>query len=534
VRGRVAAAFVAAVVFPTGVFAGGVLRLCLHGEPETLDPLRVADESSELVRYLTGAVLIRVNRLTQQFEPELAEGWKALDGGKQIRFRLRVGVRFSDGSPLDSQDVVCTFGRLLSPELHSPTADSFRSAGSPIRVTALSAYEVAVQFPRPVAGWERLFDQVPICACEDPTAERAVLGPFRIAERRPGRYIRLERNPYYWKRDPQGRQLPYLDGIQLEIQSNRQLEAARYLRGELHLMQKVDPEVFEQLERRRARILYDGGPGLDAELLWFNQAPHAPIPPYKRKWFSSTAFRRAISEAISREDLCRVVYRGRATPAAGPVSPANLFWFNSKLRPHPYDPEGAVQRLAAAGFQLRHGQLFDSEGHPVEFSLVTNAGNRARERMAALIQQDLARIGIRVQIVTLEFRSLIERITQTLSYEACLLGLTNVDLDPNSQMNLWLSSGANHQWNPKQKQPATDWEAEMDRLMLQQASSIDARARKVAFDRVQEIVHEQAPFIYLVYKNVLCAYSPSVRNVKPARLHPELVWNIEWLDLASP
>src|SRR5437667_3679493 len=91
--------------------------------------------------------------------------------------------------------------------------------------------------------------------------------------------------------------------------------------------------------------------------------------------------------------------------------------------------------------------------------------------MVAMIQQDLSQIGVKVNLVTLDFPSLIERITRTYDYEACLLGLVNTDLDPNSQMNVWLSSAENHQWNPKQSKPATAWEAELDRLMRAQAST---------------------------------------------------------------
>lgn len=105
----------------------------------------------------------------------------------------------------------------------------------------------------------------------------------------------------------------------------------------------------------------------------------------------------------------------------GPFSAANRLWFNANLRPHPYDPPGALRRLAAEGFHLEGEWLVDPDGHPVDFSVITNAGNRARERMAALIQQDLRRLGIQLNIVTLDFPSLIERISRTFQYEACLL-----------------------------------------------------------------------------------------------------------------
>jgi len=98
-------------------------------------------------------------------------------------------------------------------------------------------------------------------------------------------------------------------------------------------------------------------------------------------------------------------------------------------------------------------------------------------------------------------------------------------------MNIWLSSSSMHSWNPKQLKPATAWEEEIDRLMRVQASQLDYRKRKAAFDRVQQIAVEQAPIIYLVNKNVLSAVSPAVRNSRPVPLNPQTFWNAERLTL---
>jgi peptide/nickel transport system substrate-binding protein len=153
--------------------------------------------------------------------------------------------------------------------------------------------------------------------------------------------------------------------------------------------------------------------------------------------------------------------------------------------------------------------------------------------MGAMIQQDLAKLGIKINLVTLEFPSLIERITRTLDYEMCLLGLVNIDIDPNGLMNVLLSSAANHPWNPSQKTPATAWEAEIDRLMLAQAASGDASARKKNFDRVQEILREQSPMVFLVHPNSLSAISPGLPGAKPSPFFPHTFWDAEHFTLAG-
>jgi len=511
--------------------SGGELHFCLRGEPKTFNPLLVEEEASETIRYLTGGVLIRLNRQTQALEPGLALSWKVSGDGRKISFHLRSGLQFSDGTPFTSEDVAYTVKALMDPELHSPTGDSFRSGEGQVVIQTPSADAVDVTFPAPVAGLERVFDQVAILSAHSPKKEMAVLGPFYVADYTPGSYVLLRRNPHYWKKDSDGKPVPYLDSIRLDIQRNRDIELLRFRRGEIHLINALDAEYFDRLQKESPGAAYDAGPGLDSEQLWFNQIPTAPLAESKKAWFRSTEFRKAISMAINRADLSRIVFGGHAHPAFGPVSPANHFWFNAALPVPRYDSAGALRLLAQASFHLEGETLRDASGNPVEFTVITNSGNKSREQMAAMIQQDLSQIGIKMNLVTLDFPSLIERITRTYDYEACLLGLVNTDLDPNSQMNVWLSSAENHQWNPKQAKPATPWEAELDRLMHAQSSAASDKQRKSDWDKVQQIVAEQQPFIYLVNKDAMSAISPAVLGSAPSVLDPHVFWNAERLRL---
>src|SRR5258708_20627531 len=130
--------------------------------------------------------------------------------------------------------------------------------------------------------------------------------------------------------------------------------------------------------------------------MWFNEVAKAPIPGYKKSWFGSATFRRAISSAINRADLSRVVFRGHAQPAAGPFSPANKFWFNSKLKPEVYSPDAALKALQGEGFRLENAALKDRDGNRVRFSIITNSGNKNHERMAVPISETLPTVTIHV------------------------------------------------------------------------------------------------------------------------------------------
>ncbi len=513
--------------------SAGELRFCLRSEPRTFDPLLVSDEASDTVRYLTGGVLVRINRQTQTLEPELASSWKVSKDSRSISFALRDRIFYSDGSPFTADDVAATVKRMMAPETHSPMADAFGAGGEKTDIKVLSPTRVTITFAAPIAGLDRLFDEVAIVSSRSPRKEMAALGPYYVADHKAGSYVYLRRNPNYWKKDSSGQAMPYIEAIRLDIQANRDIELLRMQRGEIHLINSLDAEYFDRLKSINPSLVYDAGPSLDSEQMWFNQVPNAPVAAYKLKWFRSSNFRHAVSMAINRADLARIVFGSHAQPAIGPVSPANKFWFNRKLRPTQYDTGVALRQLQQDGFRLNGGVLRDREGHAVEFSVITNAGNKYRERMATMIQQDLGKIGIRLNIVTLDFPSLIERIAEKFNYEAALLGTVNAGLDPNEQMNMWLSSGENHQWNPRQKSPETTWEAEIDRAMKAQSQLSNPMKRKVYFDRVQEIVVREAPFIYLVNRNALSAISTSIRGAAPVAMRPQAYWNIERMSLTD-
>jgi peptide/nickel transport system substrate-binding protein len=466
-------------------------------------------------------------------EPELASAWHVSDGGRRIDFTLRPDIRFSDGSPFGPDDVVASVRRLNDPSLHSGIADTFRSAGGAISATVRSPSEVSVLFKSARAGLEQLFDQLAISKAQAPVDGKVVLGPYVVDRYEPGSYVLLRRNPRYWKTDAAGRRLPYAETIRLTIQGNRETESLRFRRGEIDLLDKMDAESFERLKKERPEAVRDAGPSLDAEFFWFNQSPAGGIPEYKQHWFRSTAFRQAISRSVNRADIARLVYLGHAQAATGPLSPANRLWYNAALSNPAYDPAGALKLLQAEGFRLDNGTLRDRQGNRVEFSLVTNADSRTRTQIGAIVRQDLEKIGVRVNFTPLEFQSLIERITETQAYEACLLGLSNTDVDPSEEMNVWLSSGTHHAWNPGQTKPATGWEAEIDRLVKLQATTPAFAGRKAAFDRVQQIFADQVPIIYLVYPDVLVGVAPHVSGASPSVLTPHLFWNVEYLSIGS-
>jgi peptide/nickel transport system substrate-binding protein len=172
----------------------GELRLSFAGDPKTFNPVLVTDANSEVVRYLTGATLFRIDRVTDKLRPELAESWSVDKKGRSISFRLRAGLKFSDGTPLTTDDVARTLRMAFDPRNASPVGDTFRSAQGLPAVEVVSPKQIAIRYATTKAGLERLFDDLYI-APPHSSGMPASAGPFFVAEYRSGVSVLLKRNP---------------------------------------------------------------------------------------------------------------------------------------------------------------------------------------------------------------------------------------------------------------------------------------------------------------------------------------------------
>jgi peptide/nickel transport system substrate-binding protein len=353
------------------------------------------------------------------------------------------------------------------------------------------------------------------------------LGPFRFREYSPGQHITLERNPYYWKRDQNGTQLPYLAEVVFLFAGNEDAQVMRFQAGENDVISRVGGRNFAVLakdQERRGYEMRSVGPGLEYSFLVFNLRP-GRAPFLERK-----SFRQAVSQAVDRDAMVKLAYGGRAVPLAVPVPAGNKQWLNTAIPAPVRNVERARKLLADDGFKwARDGALLDASGKPVSFSIIASNNNSERLQMAAIIQDDLKQIGIKVDVVPLEVRSVAERVQNTHDFDSAMFSFGGADADPNPDMPVWLSSGGSHLWNPRQPKPATEWEAEIDGLMRQQIVTRDHAARKRLFDRVQEILAEQQPMVALVTPHVLVGARRDLANFRPAILEPTTLWNIEQL-----
>jgi len=504
-----------------------------------------------VVTLLTQATLVRVNRVTDELEPWLAERWSSSSDGLTYTVTLRDGLRFSDGEPLTSADVVFSFRAAYDPAVSSMLASALTVHGKPLEVSAPDPRTVVVRLPEPFAPGLRLLDNLPVLprhklepaltagqfsnawVPSKPLADVVGLGPFVLAEHVAGQRLVFTRNPHYFRRDASGLQLPYLDRLTLAVVPDQNAEALRLEASEIDLMTNGDirPQdyaAFKRLADQRRLKLIDVSVGLDPDFLSFNLRP-SRLAGRRAPWMARKEFRQAISCGVDRQAIINAVYLGSAVPLYGPITPGNRRWYAPDAPACATDRERARQLLATAGLSDRDGDgmLEDAVGKPARFSLMTQAGH-IRERVSAVLQEQLRQFGIAVDVIALDPGGIFQR-WKAGDYDAIYFGLQASSTDPALNPEFWLSSGPYHFWNPGQSTPATPWERRIDELMREQTTAPDLSRRQRAFAEVQRILGEELPSIYFVAPRVTLATSPRVLNATPAPQIPQLLWSADTL-----
>lgn len=544
---------------------GGRLVIATAGDPKTFNPITENESSSsDIIRFLY-ASLMGFDWVTQKATPGLAASYKVEPDQKTWTFTLRKNLKWSDGKPLTADDVVFTWNDIIfNTNVVNVTRDLFIMNGKSFEVSKVDDLNVKIVTPEvyppflefaggiPILPKHKLADAVQkgkftsTYGIDTPPAELVGSGPYKLKAFKSGEYTLMERNPYFAETDSKGQRLPYIDEVIYTTVPDMNAVSLRMLAGEANVHENVRPDEYTRFKEAADKgkfKLIELGISLDKSFIWFNLntennpktgKPH--VTPYKLKWFRDVRFRQAIAHAIDRDSIIKGAFFGRGEAHFGFVSPANKKWYNPNTPKYPYDLTKAKALLKEMGFEDRNkdGVLEDAEGHPLEFDLNTNAGNNLRERIAVLLQEDLKRLGCKVNFQPIDFNALVDRIDVSYDYDCIYMGLGGGAIDPIANANVVKSDGFTHFWFPRQKKPSFDWEARLDELMNLQGTTLDEAKRKEYFDEVQVIMSREVPFIYLASQYNYAAVDNRLGNLKPTALSSwRATWNVEEIYFRS-
>lgn len=540
---------------------GGQLTYRVSAPPKTFNYIMSTgdDVTATFTLFLLSSRLVELDHDAQGYAPALAEEWKLGADGRSVDVTLRDGLKFSDGQPLTSDDVAFTLHALYDARLKPPIfRDALMLGEKPIEIKVADARHFTLAFPEPVNVPENYMSNLAVVprhvfepllnsgkleeaysVTSDPKS-MVTSGKFVVESSAPGERVVLARNPNYWKKDSAGNQLPYLDHLTLEVISDESNAIARLGQGSLDIYDRVRPADFAGVRAGQGNAHgYDLGPGLYADDLWFNLNPGKRadgkpyVDPTKLAWFADVRFRRAVAHAIDREHIATNVWQGLATPLSGFITPGNHAWAATDLPRIDYDLDKARALLKEAGFVTRGTteapELYDAKGNRVEFTVVAPSGTRTRVDSATVVQEDLAKLGMKVAVAPIENAQVGERINQSFDYEAVFYGTSATEPDPSSYADVLRSNSPQHLWSPNEPKPSTDWEARLDELAARQAHETDRERRRAIFHDIQQVMAEQLPLIPIVSRHIAVAANARVGNYRPSPLPPFSLWNAEEL-----
>jgi peptide/nickel transport system substrate-binding protein len=543
-------------------------------DPKTFNS--ALNQESPNVFGLTYETLATLNPLTRELEPALAESWEQSKDGLNLTVTLRENLKWSDGKPLTADDVVFTFNDIaFNEEIPTDDRDALRvgDEGKLPIVSKLDSRRVLFKVPEPFAPFLRSVNSIPIqpkhaliAAIREKgvdgkpkflsmwgtnTAPDALVtsGAYRIQQYIPAERVIFERNPYYWRKDASGNQQPYIQQLVWQVIDSTDAELVQFRSGGLDLT-SVSADNYALLKREENRgnfKIYVGDPAPSTSFIGFNlnkgkRNGKPLVDPIKSKWFNEVKFRQAVAYAIDRQAMLNNIFQGIGIMQNSPISFQSPYFASTEdnIRSYDYNLDKAKALLLSAGFQYNpQGQLLDSAGNPVRFSLITNAGNKIREAMGSQIKDDLAKAGITVDFQPINFGTLVSKLSDTLDWDVHLLGFTGV-IEPNLGSNVWRLDGGLHAFNqqpaagqdPIEGWEAAPWEKEISDLYIKAAQEVDEVKRKALYVETQRITQDYLPFIHLINPLSMSAVRNKIQGVKYSALGGSL-WNIYELKLTE-
>ncbi|MGQ0644772.1 MAG: peptide-binding protein [Elusimicrobiota bacterium] len=485
------------------------------GDASYLNPVLASDSASNDINGHVFNGLVKYDK-DLRLVGDLAESWEVKSAGREIVFRLRRGVRWHDGKPFTAEDAEFTYRRLVDPKVKTPSGADYLMVE---KAEAVDPHTFRVVYKEPFApaleSWG--MGVIPKHVFEEgdfnthPANRRPVgTGPYRFVEWKTDEKIVLAANPDYFEGRPLIARYIYRvipDSAVQFLELRRQSVDSMGLTPDQY---KAYPAFFRHYNKFRY-------PAFSYTYMALN---------LDNPLFADRRVRLALAHALDKREIIQGVLLGFGKPATGPFPP-NSWAFNEDVEDIPHDPEAAKRLLAESGWRDSDGDgWLDKGGRRFEFTLLTNQGNKMRELSSVIIQNHLARAGVKVNLRVLEWSSLLANFVDKRRFDAIVLGW-NLSRDPD-QYVIWHSS----QRGEKQYNFVGYHNPEADEILEKGRREFDVEKRRVLYRRFHALLARDLPYIFLYYPEALPVIHK--RIVGPEVAPAGLGWNFrEWFVPAA-
>lgn len=526
---------------PTPIPEGGFVTRTTFVDAKTLNPILADDDASRALCMWMFEGLLTTDPFTGELEPNFAEGWTISEDGLTYTFTLRKGLQWSDGEPITAHDFEFTYAALKSGKLDTLNN---RQAAHIQQIEVIDDDTVAVTFSDPdCANLESLqLGWLPMHAFTDDIesydfaelathgfngSPTAFSGPFILKEWVRGDHWTQVRNERYW------RGAPHLDGIVTRIVSG-QAEMVQMLKsGEVDIGTDIRPQYLPELElepdMQIFKFLSDSYDFIAFQL----GDPNNPQPRLKEDGtpnehhgehpiLTDKQVRQAIAYALDRTELVAQARLGQGIPLQANVLPSVSWAYNTELQPRAYSVDMANQLLDEAGWLMNDRTGVRSKnGIPLHLRLYTNSGNEVRETMAALIQSQLAEVGIEVEVIAVEWDSFLDVLFGQ-TFDMALISWSHLGVNPDDG-SFW---SAEDDVPGKGNNFVSYYNPELEAKLAQArtAPACDQDTRTALYREIQAQLYEDQPYCWLDVPRNLVVVNKRVGGVNPGP------WNI-WYNV---
>lgn len=492
----------------------GQLVLNIGGEPSYLNPILARDVPSSEVIGMVFNGLLKVNSKLE-LVPDLAQRYTVSADGRVYTFFLRKDVKFHDGHPFSASDVIFTFSKILDPRTNTVRRSDFVIEGKPIQFRALDPYTIQAILPKPFAPFlvHMTTGILPshILYNQDINTTRfnrqpLGTGPFIFDKWKSGDYVLLKRNPNYFGTKPK------LAKIILRIIPDQNTALLALQKGEIDET-NIQAKDVEKLEKHPLFRIYHFQT-LQYNFLGFN---------LKKPLFSDSRVREAIAHAINKPAIVKGVLKGYGKVADLPSSPVSWAYPpDDQIKKFDFNPAKSRQLLKEAGL-LWNGKLkrFEQKGKPVEFTMITNKGNAEREKVAQMMQQFLADVGIKMNIQVMEWSSFVKVLNDPKdpkAFDAIMLAW-QLGIDPDA-LSVWHT-----QEYPKGFNLIGYSNPEVDTLLQQGREATSNASRKEVYASLFTKIAADSPYVFLYYPESVVGINKRVKGLSepgPAGMMAEI------------
>jgi len=472
------------------------------GDASNMIPLLASDSASHAVGGMVFNGLVKYDK-DMNIVGDLAQSWDVSQNGLVITFHLRKGIRWHDGKPFTSADVLYTYQVTTDPK--TPTA----YAGDFLKIKKAEApddYTFRVTYDKPFApaliSWGSAILPKHLLAGKDitksPLARHPVgTGPYKFKEWVAGQKIVLVSNEDYFE----GR--PYIDGRVARIIPDTATMFLELRAQNIGMMGLTPLQYTRQTDNKLFKENFNKYRYLAFAYTYLGYNLKNPL-------FTDKRVRQAISYAIKKDEIVSGVLLGLGKPATGPYKPGT--WaYNDKVKIYSYDPAKARALLKEAGWADTNGDgVLEKDGKPFVFEILTNQGNETRQKCAEIIQRQLKEVGITAKIRVLEWSAFVTDFINKRRFDAVILGWT-IPLDPDAY-DVWHSSKT----APEELNFVSYKNSEADEMLEKGRGTFDQAERKKYYDRFQEILAEDQPYTFLYVPDDLIIINNRIRGVEPA------------------